>query len=273
MNVPGCLTGDQLTERQGLLSFAVQTFASVAPNASVYIDAGQGDDQIPPATIASQLTASGISNAAGFSLNVANYVSTADNTTYGQQVSALTNNKHFIIDTSRNGTATANGVWCNPPNQGAGTPTRRPQQRPDRRLPLGAESRHLRRRLRRHVRRRPVRSAAGLLAGRQRQLLTPTAVETGKLAAGSSRRATTSSAPFCAACVARWASSATDRSSAPPTRTDSLTTATVTRQQKHVISTAVSGQNLYFALSSLEPVYFLSSSAPRRKSFNERPSP
>jgi endoglucanase len=123
MNASGCLTGAQVTDRESLLSFAVQTIGSLAPNASVYIDAGHGDDDIPAATIASQLTASGLPNAAGFALNVANYVSTADNTSYGQQISALTNNKHFIIDTSRNGTATANGVWCNPPNQGAGTPS------------------------------------------------------------------------------------------------------------------------------------------------------
>jgi endoglucanase len=123
MSDSGCLTGAQITDRESLLSFAVSTIASNAPNASVYIDAGHGDDGIPAATIASQLLASGVNNAAGFALNVANYVSTADNTSYGQQISALANNKHFIIDTSRNGTATANGVWCNPPNQGAGTPS------------------------------------------------------------------------------------------------------------------------------------------------------
>jgi endoglucanase len=123
MNDSGCLTGAQVSDRESLLSFAVSTIASLAPNASVYIDAGHGDDNIPAATIASQLSASGVGNAAGFALNVANYVSTADNTSYGQQISSLINNKHFIIDTSRNGTATANGVWCNPPNQGAGTPT------------------------------------------------------------------------------------------------------------------------------------------------------
>jgi endoglucanase len=123
MSASGCLTSAQITDRESLLTFAVQTIASLAPKASVYIDAGHGDDNIPAATIASQLTASGLGNAAGFALNVANYVSTADNTSYGQQISALTNGKHFIIDTSRNGTATANGAWCNPPNQGAGTPS------------------------------------------------------------------------------------------------------------------------------------------------------
>jgi endoglucanase len=123
MSASGCLTSAQITDRESLLNFAVQTITSLAPNASVYIDAGQGDDTIPPATIATELTAAGVASAAGFSLNVANYVSTADNTNYGQQVSALIGGKHFVIDTSRNGLATANGVWCNPPNQGAGTPT------------------------------------------------------------------------------------------------------------------------------------------------------
>jgi endoglucanase len=119
----GCLSSSQISDRQSLLTWAVQTFQSIAPNAAVYIDAGHGADGIPAATMAQQLMASGVANAAGFALNVANYVSTADNTSYGQQISSLANNKHFIIDTSRNGTATANGVWCNPPNQGAGTPS------------------------------------------------------------------------------------------------------------------------------------------------------
>jgi endoglucanase len=123
MNLSGCLTNAQIGEREALLSFAVQTIQTVAPNAAVYIDAGHGDDNISAATMASQLAASGVANAAGFALNVANYVSTADNTSYGQQISSLLNGKHFVIDTSRNGKATANGVWCNPPNQGAGAPS------------------------------------------------------------------------------------------------------------------------------------------------------
>jgi endoglucanase len=120
LNLPGCLTRSEASQREGLLSYAVQQLKSLAPEASVYIDAGYGGDGLPAATIASQLDQAGVANAAGFSLNVSNYVSNGINTTYGQQISALIGGKHFVIDTSRNGLATANGVWCNPPNQGAG---------------------------------------------------------------------------------------------------------------------------------------------------------
>lgn len=69
--------------------------------------------------MAARLQQAGIAMADGFSLNVSNYIATADNIAYGTRLSALVNGKHFIIDTSRNGLGTAKD-WCNPRGQALG---------------------------------------------------------------------------------------------------------------------------------------------------------
>jgi endoglucanase len=85
----------------------------------VYLDAGH-EGAVPVADMAQRLTAAGVANAAGFALNVANYLPTDLNTDYGNQISALINNKHFVIDTSRNGLGGDPSQWCNVPNQALG---------------------------------------------------------------------------------------------------------------------------------------------------------
>jgi endoglucanase len=101
----------------------VSSFQQLAPQASVYIDAGDAGATVP-AEMAQRLASAGIANAAGFSLNVSNYMATDVTTSYGQQISALTGNKHFVIDTSRNGLGpTADNQWCNAPNRGLGSPS------------------------------------------------------------------------------------------------------------------------------------------------------
>jgi endoglucanase len=116
---PGCLTPSQQSDRLGMLSYAVSAFAQYAPNASVYLDAGH-EGAVPVNDMAQRLTAAGVANAAGFALNVANYLPTDLNTSYGNQISALINNKHFVIDTSRNGRGGDPNQWCNVPNQALG---------------------------------------------------------------------------------------------------------------------------------------------------------
>lgn len=64
----------------------------------------------------------------GFSLNVSNYLTTAENTAYGNTVNSELNarygyTKPFVVDTSRNGNG-SNGQWCNPSGRRIGTPTR-----------------------------------------------------------------------------------------------------------------------------------------------------
>ncbi len=119
----GCLTTTQQTERLSLLNYAVNTLHQTAPQALVYIDSGDAG-AFAPSDIAQRLQAAGVANAAGFSLNVSNYLATDVTTNYGNQISSLLGNKHFVIDTSRNGLGdTPDNQWCNPPNRGLGAPS------------------------------------------------------------------------------------------------------------------------------------------------------
>jgi endoglucanase len=118
----GCLTTSQQTDRLSMLNYAVSMFGQHAPNASVYLDAGH-EGAIPVADMAQRLTAAGVANAAGFALNMSNYLPTADNTVYGEQISALMGDKHFVIDTSRNGLGGDLCQWCNVPDQALGVPS------------------------------------------------------------------------------------------------------------------------------------------------------
>jgi endoglucanase len=114
-----CLSAADRDRRLALLRDAV-TVLSARPGVSVYLDGGHARWQ-PAAEMASRLRAAGVADAQGFFLNVSNFVSSADNAAYGAQVAALTDGKHFIIDTSRNGLgAAADGDWCNPPGRALG---------------------------------------------------------------------------------------------------------------------------------------------------------
>src|SRR5215212_4742033 len=95
-----CLTSAQRTERNQLLAYAVDKLTAVG--GKVYIDAGHPGWK-PVDTIVSRLKAAHVSNAAGFGLNNANFMSTQDNVNYGTQISNALGGKHFIVDTGRNG--------------------------------------------------------------------------------------------------------------------------------------------------------------------------
>lgn len=73
-------------------------------------------------TMSARLQQAGVAASDGFSLNVSNFIDTASNLSYGHQLSALVQNKHFVIDTSRNGVG-SNGQWCNPAGRAVGTPS------------------------------------------------------------------------------------------------------------------------------------------------------
>ena len=109
-----CLSGVDQATRLQLLSAAVSTLKQNA-HVKVYLDAGHSN-WIDATTMASELTKANVAQADGFALNVSNFMSTAGEVAYGQQISPLISGKHFIVDTSRNGNG-SNGQWCNP--QGA----------------------------------------------------------------------------------------------------------------------------------------------------------
>ncbi len=75
--------------------------------------------------MAGRLEQAGIDHARGFSLNTTNYYSTEEEIGYGDAISGMTNGKHYVIDTSRNGAGPAPDSalsWCNPDGRALGTP-------------------------------------------------------------------------------------------------------------------------------------------------------
>jgi endoglucanase len=112
----GCLGAAALSERLDLLRFAVAAIS--AQGGLVYLDAGQPGWHAP-AAMAERLLGAGVAGAAGFALNVSNFVATSENVAYGRQISALVGGRHFVIDTGRNG-AGSNGEWCNPAGRALG---------------------------------------------------------------------------------------------------------------------------------------------------------
>jgi endoglucanase len=108
-----CLTQAQQSERLGLLRDAVLVLRQ-SPKVAVYIDAGH-PHWLPAETMAARLTQAGVEHAHGFALNTSNYVTTEENTAYGEKLSGLVGGAHFVIDTSRNGNGSAPAdEWCNP---------------------------------------------------------------------------------------------------------------------------------------------------------------
>jgi endoglucanase len=115
-------------ERYALLHDAVTTLKT-SPNAVVYLDAGHPGWVTDVGMLAGALRRAGADAADGFSLNVSNFVPTADNFAYGDRVSALLGGKLYVVDTSRNGAGALPDApvgggpsWCNPPGRKLGQP-------------------------------------------------------------------------------------------------------------------------------------------------------
>ncbi|KQV14264.1 MULTISPECIES: glycoside hydrolase family 6 protein [unclassified Kitasatospora] len=123
-----CMTPAQVSERNGLLRNAVAQFNAKAPNTWVYLDIGN-PGWLNASTAAKLLSDAGVSGAHGFSLNVSNFYTTGQNTTYGNNVNAALKSsyglsKPYVVDTSRNGNG-SDGNWCNPAGRRIGTPTQK----------------------------------------------------------------------------------------------------------------------------------------------------
>lgn len=117
-----CLTATQQTARYAMLTYAARTL-SQGGTTLVYLDGGHSQ-WLSAAQLAHQLTLAGVQYARGFSLNISNFFPTAQEQTYGEQVSALLGgNKYYVVDISRNGQgepAPAPLNWCNPASAGLG---------------------------------------------------------------------------------------------------------------------------------------------------------
>jgi endoglucanase len=112
-----CMTSAEISNRDGLLNNAVNQFTAQAPNTWVYLDAGN-PGWVSASTMAGYLNSAGLGRAHGFSVNVSNFFTTAQNIAFGNAINADLRasygyTKPFVIDTSRNGKGVT-GSWCNP---------------------------------------------------------------------------------------------------------------------------------------------------------------
>lgn len=122
-----CEGQGQQDGREELLAEAVRTLARAG--GEVYIDAGNPGFVTDVGKLADGLRKSGVNQAAGFALNVSNFVRTDQVEAYGNRVSSELGGARYVIDTSRNGNGSYNGpeqpTWCNPPGRALGTPPTR----------------------------------------------------------------------------------------------------------------------------------------------------
>ncbi|MFF1869628.1 glycoside hydrolase family 6 protein [Kitasatospora herbaricolor] len=118
--------GTDAAERYALLAYAVAELKR-HPRVRVYLDAGNAGWAQDRTALVDALNRSGIGQADGFAVNVANFYGTEQSASYGAGLSAALGGKHFVIDTSRNGRGPlGSGAWCNPPGRAVGeTPTER----------------------------------------------------------------------------------------------------------------------------------------------------
>lgn len=113
-----CLSPSDRQRRTDLIADAVDVLKS-RTQAVVYIDGGHSS-WIGASEMAQRLKSANIARADGFALNVSNFQTTASSTSYGNKVSAMVGGKHYVIDTSRNGSGTNNNEWCNPKGRSLG---------------------------------------------------------------------------------------------------------------------------------------------------------
>jgi endoglucanase len=104
-------------ERVGLIADASRRLADAG--VTTYIDGGHSHWN-DPAELAPLLEDAGVADVRGFSSNVSNFQSDEDEQAYGEELSALLDGAHYIVDTGRNGFG-ATRDWCNPPGRAFGT--------------------------------------------------------------------------------------------------------------------------------------------------------
>lgn len=123
--VDGCIRAEHRAERYRLLSEAVDRLKR-NKHTKVYLDAGSPAWIPDPADLVEPLRRAGLGRADGFALNVSDFQPDAVTRAYGATLSKATGNKHFVVDTSRNGEGPLPGsrsrARCNPPGRALGTP-------------------------------------------------------------------------------------------------------------------------------------------------------
>lgn len=116
-----CLDAPTRALRYSMLANAVSQL-SAGGNVLVYLDGGHSR-WLSVAELANRYTLAGGASAQGFSLNVSNFYTTAEEQTYGEAVSTALGGKHYVVDVSRNGFGPAPDAplnWCNPTGRALG---------------------------------------------------------------------------------------------------------------------------------------------------------
>lgn len=104
-------------ERVGLIADAAHRLADAG--VTTYIDGGHSH-WIKPDELAPLLEDAGVADVRGFSTNVSNFQTDEDEQSYGEELSALLDGAHYIVDSGRNGFG-ATQDWCNPSGRAFGT--------------------------------------------------------------------------------------------------------------------------------------------------------
>ncbi|WP_454170193.1 glycoside hydrolase family 6 protein [Microbacterium paulum] len=110
-----------IASRATYLSGAVDALSSTGT--WIYIDGGHSAWHSPDDMAALIQQMGIIDRVRGVATNVSNYQPTDAEFTYAHALSSRLGGTHAVIDTSRNGVATAGSTWCNPSGQTVGAPT------------------------------------------------------------------------------------------------------------------------------------------------------
>ncbi len=102
-------------ERYALLRDAA---VELRDQATVYVDAGHSH-WVAPEVMAERLQRAGVDQTRGFSVNVANYQSDADELAYAERIRQDLPDAHYVVDSGRNGAGSTDD-WCNPPDRALG---------------------------------------------------------------------------------------------------------------------------------------------------------
>lgn len=128
----GCLKGERVEERYGLLNDAIGAFKYQRQVAAVYLDAANPRWFADPSVLVEPLHRAGAHGADGVSVNVSNFIGTQENLAWVKRLMTgldrLGGKLGAVIDTSRSGNGLYEGplepTWCNPPGRTLGdTPT------------------------------------------------------------------------------------------------------------------------------------------------------
>jgi len=123
-----CLSHHGQAVREAELQYAINTLTANCPHLVIYLDAGAAD-ALSPKQVARYLRRSGVAQIQGFFLNATHFDWTSREIRFGEQISALTGGKHFVVNTGTNGRGPlrppdivhqGNEVLCNPPGRGLG---------------------------------------------------------------------------------------------------------------------------------------------------------